>query len=350
MDAPFVKMQNKELQRLQVVVSFVFQYYSFISHLCSLFFQKSWIRLERDQFYCRSFKSLVNQSEIDWTTCYPFTKSLAFPVTSEIGRTLPGRSWFGTRRRKTNSIPSEIRLPVGNLIQLGKPNKIQMSIRYLNWFLPTFLQLMDVLQPRVAFSGHTHHSCVYSHGNHRLIEYSVPSFSWRYRNDPSYLLVCQLSLAIQSKRRIQLDFCWFLDRVFWRQSVNLQMPDAARDDRHPNLQHFVVFGHGDVFVSMLPTVHHRQTCQNALVFYLYISILQWWWISFALCRVQSLGQAAPYWRDQLFWSLFLYLLDNMDTIKQLKWRFIALQSKIESNKRRYCLPLTSFCYFLSIKR
>jgi len=47
--------------------------------------------------------------------------------------------------------------------------------------------LLDVLKPAAVFSGHTHHSCVYHHGN--ITEYSVPSFSWRNRNDPSYFLV-----------------------------------------------------------------------------------------------------------------------------------------------------------------
>lgn len=47
--------------------------------------------------------------------------------------------------------------------------------------------LLQLLKPRAIFSGHTHHSCVYHHGN--ITEYSVPSFSWRNRNDPSYFLV-----------------------------------------------------------------------------------------------------------------------------------------------------------------
>jgi len=46
--------------------------------------------------------------------------------------------------------------------------------------------LLEQLKPTAIFSGHTHHSCVYHHGN--ITEYSVPSFSWRNRDDPSYFL------------------------------------------------------------------------------------------------------------------------------------------------------------------
>ncbi|KZS21114.1 metallophosphoesterase 1 isoform X1 [Daphnia magna] len=47
--------------------------------------------------------------------------------------------------------------------------------------------LLKSLKPRVVFSGHTHHSCVYNHSG--VTEFSVPSFSWRNRNNPSYFLV-----------------------------------------------------------------------------------------------------------------------------------------------------------------
>ena len=48
--------------------------------------------------------------------------------------------------------------------------------------------LMTSLQPRVVFSGHTHHSCHVTHpGN--IPEFTLPSFSWRNRNDPSFVMV-----------------------------------------------------------------------------------------------------------------------------------------------------------------
>ena len=47
--------------------------------------------------------------------------------------------------------------------------------------------LMTSLQPRAIFGGHTHHSCQVLHqGN--IPEFTLPSFSWRNRNDPSFLM------------------------------------------------------------------------------------------------------------------------------------------------------------------
>ncbi|XP_038208453.1 metallophosphoesterase 1-like [Zerene cesonia] len=47
------------------------------------------------------------------------------------------------------------------------------------------------LKPRVVFGGHTHHGCLLKHnyGKIDFLEYSVPSFSWRNRPDPKYMLV-----------------------------------------------------------------------------------------------------------------------------------------------------------------
>jgi ethanolamine phosphate phosphodiesterase len=51
-----------------------------------------------------------------------------------------------------------------------------------------FPQLMEMIQPRVITTGHTHHGChrIYSDGTH---EWTVPSFSWRNKNNPSFILV-----------------------------------------------------------------------------------------------------------------------------------------------------------------
>uniref|UniRef100_A0AAR2K5L9 Metallophosphoesterase 1 n=1 Tax=Pygocentrus nattereri TaxID=42514 RepID=A0AAR2K5L9_PYGNA len=42
-------------------------------------------------------------------------------------------------------------------------------------------------QPRLILSGHTHSGCEVLHENH-IPEISVPSFSWRNRNNPSFIL------------------------------------------------------------------------------------------------------------------------------------------------------------------
>lgn len=48
--------------------------------------------------------------------------------------------------------------------------------------------LLGAVQPRWVFSGHTHHGCKVYHGEHRIPEWSVSSFSWRNRNNPTFLL------------------------------------------------------------------------------------------------------------------------------------------------------------------
>jgi len=47
--------------------------------------------------------------------------------------------------------------------------------------------LLKQLRPSAVFSGHTHNGCEYRHGS--ALEYSVPSLSWRNRDNPGYLLV-----------------------------------------------------------------------------------------------------------------------------------------------------------------
>lgn len=55
--------------------------------------------------------------------------------------------------------------------------------------------LFKLIKPRLIMSGHTHHHCVTEHVLEKapiyksVREYSVPSFSWRNRNDPSFYLV-----------------------------------------------------------------------------------------------------------------------------------------------------------------
>ncbi|XP_060056648.1 metallophosphoesterase 1 isoform X2 [Erinaceus europaeus] len=48
-------------------------------------------------------------------------------------------------------------------------------------------KLLWWLQPRLVLSGHTHSACEVLHGANTL-EISVPSFSWRNRNNPSFIM------------------------------------------------------------------------------------------------------------------------------------------------------------------
>ncbi|XP_068093253.1 metallophosphoesterase 1 isoform X2 [Hyperolius riggenbachi] len=47
-------------------------------------------------------------------------------------------------------------------------------------------KLLRLLQPRLIVSGHTHSACTVLHGE--VPEISVPSFSWRNRNNPSFIM------------------------------------------------------------------------------------------------------------------------------------------------------------------
>jgi len=60
-------------------------------------------------------------------------------------------------------------------------------------------QLLDILKPRLIVTGHTHHGC---HRVHRedIHEWTLPSFSWRNKDNPSFMLVSTASnnLAVAS--------------------------------------------------------------------------------------------------------------------------------------------------------
>lgn len=49
-------------------------------------------------------------------------------------------------------------------------------------------QLLDILTPRLIVDGHTHHGCRRIHGEDTL-EITIPSFSWRNKDNPSFLMV-----------------------------------------------------------------------------------------------------------------------------------------------------------------
>lgn len=50
-------------------------------------------------------------------------------------------------------------------------------------------RLLSLIRPRLVLSGHTHHGCYLVHKD-GTPEMTIPSFSWRNRNNPSFVLVC----------------------------------------------------------------------------------------------------------------------------------------------------------------
>lgn len=50
-------------------------------------------------------------------------------------------------------------------------------------------QVLEQIRPRLAMSGHTHHGCVKPLPNGEGMEVTVPSFSWRNKENPSYSLL-----------------------------------------------------------------------------------------------------------------------------------------------------------------
>lgn len=48
-------------------------------------------------------------------------------------------------------------------------------------------KLLSLLRPRLVLSGHTHHGCYLLHDD-GTPEMTIPSFSWRNRNNPSFVL------------------------------------------------------------------------------------------------------------------------------------------------------------------
>lgn len=62
-------------------------------------------------------------------------------------------------------------------------------------------QLLQWFKPRLILSGHTHSGCEVVHDN-KYPEISVPSFSWRNRNNPSFILVSE-STVMRINLRLQ---------------------------------------------------------------------------------------------------------------------------------------------------
>lgn len=49
--------------------------------------------------------------------------------------------------------------------------------------------LLKLLHPRAIFDGHTHHGCFQLHGSEKIPEWTISSFSWRNRFNPTFALV-----------------------------------------------------------------------------------------------------------------------------------------------------------------
>jgi len=62
-------------------------------------------------------------------------------------------------------------------------------------------RLLSAIKPRIAFTAHTHDFCYTEHSgivNNQVVkEWTVPSFSWRNRDDPSFML---LSITTNNER------------------------------------------------------------------------------------------------------------------------------------------------------
>lgn len=50
-------------------------------------------------------------------------------------------------------------------------------------------QLLKQIRPRLVMTGHSHHGCTRPLMNDEGVEITLPSFSWRNKDNPSYGLV-----------------------------------------------------------------------------------------------------------------------------------------------------------------
>lgn len=64
------------------------------------------------------------------------------------------------------------------------------------------MDLGKLLRPRLSFAGHTHHYC-YSINRWGIEEYTVASFSWRNKINPSFLMVMDNEISVHFKRFLQ---------------------------------------------------------------------------------------------------------------------------------------------------
>lgn len=88
--------------------------------------------------------------------------------------------------------------------------------------------LATKIKPRVVFGGHTHHGCLIHHAYTKpepfdFYEYSVPSFSWRNRPYPKYMLVTITSndysvskCGLPQESTVMLSAVLILSVVIWQ--------------------------------------------------------------------------------------------------------------------------------------
>ncbi|XP_038664595.1 metallophosphoesterase 1 [Scyliorhinus canicula] len=69
----------------------------------------------------------------------------------------------------------------------AEEKKLLFREKYDTLSLEASKKLLWWFHPRLVLSGHTHSACMVLHAEH-LPEISIPSFSWRNRNNPSFLL------------------------------------------------------------------------------------------------------------------------------------------------------------------
>lgn len=109
-----------------------------------------------------------------------------------------------------------------------------MRVSYLCVSSPP--QLLQWFKPRLVLSGHTHSGCEVVHDN-KYPEVSVPSFSWRNRNNPSFILVStrtrpapfsNSSIAPSFTRECQAHAVIAL----WKDSTFVVKADSATGNRH----------------------------------------------------------------------------------------------------------------------
>ncbi|GCB75539.1 hypothetical protein scyTo_0019024, partial [Scyliorhinus torazame] len=69
----------------------------------------------------------------------------------------------------------------------AEEKKLLFREKYDTLSLEASKKLLWWFHPRLVLSGHTHSACMVLHAEH-LPEISIPSFNWRNRNNPSFLL------------------------------------------------------------------------------------------------------------------------------------------------------------------
>ena len=57
-----------------------------------------------------------------------------------------------------------------------------------NLVIDCMFQILELIKPRLIFGGHTHNFCYTEHAD-QAREWTLASFSWRYKSTPSFLLV-----------------------------------------------------------------------------------------------------------------------------------------------------------------